>query len=200
MPRIRAAALIAALASLVIAGTALAAKVSGGTATITPSSAASTLLANNHITVTPVAPATSASGAITFPIGHGRINGKTLHGQLKLTGGLQLSNGTKTVTARDLHVVSVKAGAWIVALVRDHTSRFCTHAFRHPRRIRCILVTHLRTARIAKITGGSVSGTTFTGNVAITAFTANLVNRLAGSSVVSAGAPLGTVSITATIS
>jgi hypothetical protein len=112
-----------------------------------------------------------------------------------------LSNGIKTVTARDLHVVSDAAGAWIVALVRDHTSRFCTHlGLRHPRRIRCIVVTRLRSARIAKVTGGSVTGSTFNGNIAITAYTANLVNKLAGSTVVSAGAPFGTVSITPTIS
>jgi hypothetical protein len=201
MPRIRAVIVLSALVSLVIAGTALAVKVTGGTTTLTPSSAASTLLSNNHITLTPIAPATaSTTGAITFPIAGGRLDVKTLHGALRDSGGLQLSNGTKTVTLRVLRVISDKAGATIWAIVRDHTSRLCSHLRRRHARIVCVIVTRLRVARIATITGGSVTGSQFTGTVDITQSTAALINKLAGSAVVSAGAPFGTVTIAPTLS
>jgi hypothetical protein len=207
MRRIRVALLLAGIASLVIAASALAAKVTGGTTTITPSNTTTTLLANNHITVTPTMPATASNGAFTFPIARGRLNTKTLHGRLAQTGGVQLSNGTKSVVVRHPVLISTKRGAYIWALVRGQSHRYCK-AFRpHGRALRghgrhrvCYVVTRFRSARILKITSGSVSGSTFTGNVAITQVTANVINRLAGANVVSAGAPLGTISITPTIS
>jgi hypothetical protein len=200
MFRIRAVFVVSALASLAIAGTALATTVTGGTTTLTPSSATTSLLSSNHITVTPVAPATVSSGSVAFPIAGGRLNVSTLHGRLRQTGGVQLSNGTKTVTLRALRVISNKNGASIWALVRDRSSRICTHLRRRRAQLACVIITRLHTARIATITGGSVSDGTFTGKVAITAATAALVNRLAGSQVVTAGAPFGTVTITPTLS
>jgi hypothetical protein len=201
MTRIRLALVLAAIASLVIAASALAAKVTGGTTTITPSTATTTLLTNNHITVTPIAPATGASsGALTFPITHGRLNAKTMHGWLTQSGGVKLSNGTKTVTVTHLGITSSKGGAYVWAVVRGQPKQFCKSLRRQRRRALCNVVTRYRTARIAKISSGTVSGTTFTGNVTITQATANAINGLAGSKVVAAGAPLGTISITPTLS
>jgi hypothetical protein len=201
MSRIRVALVLAAIASLVITASALAVKVTGGTTTITPSSEASTLLSNNHITVSPIAPASvSDTGAVTFPIVRGRLNTKTLHGRLVQSGGLKLSNGTDTVAVRHLEIVSTKRGAYIWGLVRGHAKRFCARLHRHRIRALCNVVTRYRVARIAKITSGSVNGSTFTGNVAITQVAANVINRLAGSKVVAAGAPLGTIAITPTLS
>jgi hypothetical protein len=200
MPRIRIALTLAAITSLVVVSGALAAKVTGGTTTITPSAAAATVLSNNHITLTPIAAASASStGALTFPITAGRLNTKTLHGRLFASGGLQLSNGTKTVTVRHLTIVSTKRGASIWGLVRGHSKRLCTGLRRHALKAVCYVVTRYRFARIAKITSGTVSGGTFAGNLAITRVTANAINQLAGSKVVSAGAPLGTISITPTL-
>jgi hypothetical protein len=200
MPKIRVALMLAAVASLVIAASALAAKVTGGTTTITPSAAATTLLSNNHITVTPIAPATSASGAFTFPITKGRLNTKNLHGVLNHSGGIELSNGTDNVIVRHPVLVSEKRGAYIWALVRGKSHRVCTGLRRHPRHAVCFVITRFRAARILKVTSGSVTGGTFNGNVAITQATATLINKLAGSNVLSAGAALGTISVTPTIS
>jgi hypothetical protein len=200
MRRFRIAVLLTAIASLAIVGTAFAAKITGGTTTLTPSSAATTLLANNHITVTPVAPATAANGAFSFPISGGHINAKTLYGTVRHTGGVQLSNGTRTVVARHLTVVSTKNGAYVWALVRDHSRRICARRPHHPRRVVCVVITRYRTERILKLSGGTVTNGTYTGNATITAATATLINNLAGSNVVSAGAPLGTISIAPTFS
>jgi hypothetical protein len=200
MPKFRIALMLAAVASLVIAASALAAKVTGGTTTITPSAAATTLLSNNHITVTPIAPATAANGAFTFPITHGRLNTKNLHGVLSHSGGIELSNGTDNVIARHPVLVSNKNGAYIWALVRGKSHRVCTSLRRHPRHAVCYVVTRFRDSRILKVTSGSVTGSTFNGNVSITQATATLINKLAGSNVVSAGAALGTIAVTPTIS
>jgi hypothetical protein len=200
MRRIRLAIVLAAVASFVIAGTAFAAKITGGTTTITPSSAATTLLSNNHITVTPVAPATTSNGAFSFPIARGHINTTALYGTVKNTGGIQLSNGTKTVTVRHPVIVSRKAGAYVWALIRDHSSRSCYRRPHHAHRIVCVVTTRYRDARILKISGGTVSNGTYSGNVTITQATATLINNLAGSNVAAAGDPLGTISVTPTLS
>lgn len=206
MPRIRVALLLAGIASLVIAASAFAAtatagktKVTGGTTTITPSSATASLLSSNHITATPLAPATeSSTGAFTFPITRGRINTTTLYGRLDHSGGIELSNGTDNVVVRHPVLISDKRGAYIWALVRGRSHRFCTGLRRHLRHGACYVVTRFREARILKITSGSVSGSTFTGNVAITDATASLINRLAGSKVAAGGEPLGTIAIAPT--
>lgn len=200
MSRIRLALVLAAIASLVIAASAFAAKVTGGTTTITPSSATTALLSANHITVTPLAPATSSSGALTFPITHGQLDVKTLHGRLILSGGLKLSNGTKTVDVRRLEITSTKRGAYVWGLVRHQSHRACAALRRHPRRAVCHVVTRLKYVRLAKISSGSVSGSTFTGTLTITQTTANVIDRLAGSKVVAGGATLGTISIAPKIS
>ena len=53
-----------------------------------------------------------------------------------------------------------------------------------------------RVERVAKITGVSVTSGTATGTARLTAVSAAEINRLAGKWVVSAGAPLGTVTVT----
>src|SRR5882672_8331996 len=112
MSRVRTALALAVVVSLAIAGSALATalKVTGGTATVTPSAAATSLLSSNGITVTPVAPATAPAGVFTFPIAGGRLHGKTLHGVIREQGGLDISNGTDTVRIRRMRIVSDKAG------------------------------------------------------------------------------------------
>jgi hypothetical protein len=199
MRRIRVALLLAGITSLVITASALAAKVTGGSTTITPSSTATTLLANNHITVTPIAPATASNGAFTFSITRGRLNTKNLHGVIAHSGGIELSNGTDNVIVRHPVLVSNKRGAYVWALVRGKSHHICTAFRRHRRHRVCYVVTRFRSVRVLKVTSGSVSGSTFTGNVAITQVTANEINRLAGSNVVSAGAALGTISVTPTL-
>jgi hypothetical protein len=200
MSRVRTTAVLAAVVSVALAGSALAAvlKVTGGAATITPSAAATSLLSTNGITVTPVAPATSAAGVFTFPIAGGRLHGKTLHGVIREQGGLDISNGTDTVHVRRMRIVSDKAGVVLFALVRHHPSAACAALTRTRARIKCQILTSLRVARIARVTDVTISNGAASGTVHITAATAGLINRLAGKQVTSAGAVLGTTTVTPT--
>jgi hypothetical protein len=167
---------VAVVACLALAGTALAAtlKVTGGAVTVTPSTAAASLLSSNGITVTPVAPATASAGVFTFPVAGGRLHAKTLHGVIREQGGLDIANGTTTVQVRHMRLISDKAGVSLLAVVHHHA------------------------ARIARVTDVSVSNGAATGTVHISAVTAAVINRLAGKQVVSAGAVLGMATVTPT--
>jgi hypothetical protein len=199
MSRIRAVIAVASVVSLAFASVALAAtkKVTGGTSKVTPSKAAVTLLASNHISVTPIAPATASGGVFTFPLTGGRVNTTTFRGVIRDGGGISLSNGTRTVQVRRIQTVSDRHGVFVFASVR-HPVRAGCHSRRHV--LRCILVERTITAKVARVTKTSVSGGSATGTLKITAFTADVINRLAGHHVVSAGATLGSVTVTPTLS
>jgi hypothetical protein len=187
--------------TLALAGVALAAltKVTGGTTTLTASDAAAKVLADNHITVTPVAPATASGTTFTFPITGGRLNTKTLHGVIRDGGGVSVSNGTKTVTLRRPTIISDKRGVTVWALLRGKAVHVCRHVGRHHAKVHCLIIARLRSVRIARVTDVKVSGGTATGTAKITEFTAQLINRLAGKHVVAAGDVLGTASVTPTL-
>jgi len=201
MNRILKVAALTAVLALAFAGVALAAfsKVTGGTTTITASSAAAKVLADNSITVTPIAPATASGASVTFPISGGRLNVKTDRGVIRHKGGLSLSNGTKTVAMRKPVIVSDKRGVSVFALVRGHATRVCRHVGKHHARLRCLMVVHFHTARIARVTNVTVTGGKATGTVHITEFTARVINGLASKHVVSAGAVLGTATVAPTL-
>jgi hypothetical protein len=202
MSRIRlGAAAVAAVVALALAAGALAAtvKVTGGTVAVTPSAAANSLLSANGITVTPVAPATSSAGAITFPIAGGRLRSGTLHGVLRENGGLDISKGSETVKLRRLRLVSDKAGLVLLAVVRGHAAARCSSLRRLRARARCAIDTSFRVASVARITNVSISNGGGTGTVDITAATAAAINHLAGKHVTSAGAVLGTATVTPTL-
>jgi hypothetical protein len=201
MSRVRKTAALAAVVTLVPAGVALASvtRVTGGSTQVTVSAAAAKVLSDNHVTVTPVAPATAASQTFTFPIAGGALNAK-LHGFIRQQGGLSVSNGTKTVTLRKLTIISTKHGATIDALVRGRVAHVCRRFGSHHLRLRCLVVTRPVTVRIARLTNVQVSSNnTATATVNVTAFSAAVVNRLAGKHVVTAGATLGTATISPTL-
>jgi hypothetical protein len=200
MSRLKYALALAAVASLAFASVALAAmtKVTGGTTTVTASSAAATVLANNHITVTPVAPATASGTTFTFPITGGRINVKNFHGIIRHSGGMTLTNGTKSVTLRNLTVTSDSMGTWLWAAVRNRTQTICGHFGPHHVQ-RCITVTHSYFARVARVTNGKVSGGKATGTLKLTTLSASFINRLAGKKVAHTGDVLGTGTVAPTV-
>lgn len=199
MTRVRRVLALTSVVSLVFVAAAAATKVTGGTTTVTASTAAATLLANNHITVTPISPATASGSTFTFPITGGRLNIKTLRGVIRHAGGISLSNGTAKVALRRPVLVSNKHGVSIWALARHHTRRVCHHISAHSKRVHCRVIIVLRSVRVATVTKTSVSGGSATGTVNITAFTARVINRLAGNHVVSAGDVLGTATVTPTL-
>jgi hypothetical protein len=197
MTRTRTIAALTSAAALAVPGVASAAKVTGGTTQITASTAAAKVLSDNHITVTPLAPATASGTTFTFPIAGGSLN-KSLHGTIRHNGGISLTNGSKTVNVRKPTIVSTKRGVSVFALVKRPAVRVC-HALRHPLRLRCVSVVQFRSVRIARVTDVTVTNGTATGTVHITAATAGLINLLAGKHVVNAGAVLGTATSTPTL-
>jgi hypothetical protein len=180
MPRIRILTALTVVVALAFASVALAAKVTGGTTTVTASNAAAQALSANHIAITPLAPATASGNAFTFPIARGRLNAKTLRGFIVHRGGIAVSNGTRTVRLRrPTIVVANHKRASLFAVVRG--------------RRRDVV------ARIARIKDITVSNGSATGTVTITQFTARLLNALAHKPAFKAGDVLGTATTSPTL-
>ncbi len=197
MPRIRMIVALAAVAALAIPSAAAAAvvRVTGGTTQVTASSAVTSALNANHITVKPLGTATASGSTFTFPIVRGRLNTSNLQGVIYHSGGLAISNGTRTLRLSRLTIVSDKSGAFLYSLVAGRTVRSC-HAYgRHHHGLRCVSRTRFTIRRVATVTGVKVSGSTATGNVELTAVAAKAINALAGKSLASAGTVLGTATI-----
>jgi hypothetical protein len=200
MSRICRLAAITAVVSLALAGVALAAvtKVTGGTTQITMSAAVASALTANHLTVTPLTPSTASGDTFSFPISTGRLNPTNHHGVIQHRGGLAITNGTRTVRFRHPTLVSNRHGAFLFALARTPVSSHCVVAARHLGR-RCVIVTRLGVVRIARFTKVSISNGTATATVKLTAFSARVINRLAGRHIANPGSPIGTVTITPTL-
>jgi hypothetical protein len=201
MPRIRMLVALTAAAALAVPSAAAAAvsKVTGGTTQVTISSAVGSALTANHLTVTPLAPATASGSTFRFPIARGHLD-KKLRGVIYHRGGLAISNGTVTVRLRRLTIVSDPSGVFLRSLVAGPATRTCHVHGRHHQRLRCLSRTRLVTKRVATLTDVTVSGTTATANVKLTAAAAKEINVLAGQSIASAGTVLGTAMVTLQLS
>jgi hypothetical protein len=173
--------------------------IAGGTTQLTISPAAASRLSANSISLAAVAPATSSGSTFTFPIARGRLNPANLHGRLIDQGGLTVSNGTTTLDFRHLALTSNGNQMSVYAFGREPTTRACHRSGRRPRQWRCVVTTRYGVARIAKVTGLTTSAGTTSGTAYVTAFTAHVLNALAGKKIAAAGASLGTVAITPTL-
>ena len=119
MSRFRIVVLLAVIASLALAATASATRIAGGTTTVTLTDAASQVLTANHLTVTPLAPATASGSTFTFPIAGGRLDAKD-RGYITHRGGFAISNGTATIRIRRLTIISTKRGVSLYGLMPVH--------------------------------------------------------------------------------
>ena len=68
------------------------------------------------VSVAPIAPASAGSAGIAFPITGGLVNAKTLVGQIRHSGGLELKGGATTVDLRSFFI-NVNAGPDLTALL-----------------------------------------------------------------------------------
>jgi hypothetical protein len=226
--RIALAALASALA-LMLVGVAGAqaklVKVTGST-TITPSAQAEPFLADNGVSVTTTGPATANGGTFTFPIAAGLGDPQTFNGVLAHSGGLRFTKGNRSAVVR--RFVAVRAGDTAVLLaqlpglrgnckqVKRALVRFAVDnpgvrrvARQYPqaaRRVVAALRDYCSQGRVivlARLTnlGKSVqNGTaTLSADLELSRQAARLVNRVAGSNVVAAGAPLGSAVSTVTL-
>lgn len=198
MTRIRKSLALAGVLALVLAGVAAAAtsKVKGGTAQVTISQAAANVLSANGITVKALAPATSSGNTFTFPISGGRLNTTNNHGTIVTKGGVTLSNSKRNATIRRLTLVSDKHGVFVYGLVRGKTTRHC-HATGH-HHTTCTTTVHWNTVRVATVKNVTVSGSSASGTVLLSAASAKFINQLAGKDVAKAGDELGTATVSPT--
>jgi hypothetical protein len=93
---IRALALVAALAALVVAAPTAQAKqlkVKGGKTVLKLSPGATDALESLGVAASPIGPARGRGARLSFPITGGNLNAKTLAGQIRHSGGIRLSAG-----------------------------------------------------------------------------------------------------------
>jgi hypothetical protein len=200
--RLAAALALITLIALALSGTATAktaSRVTGGTSQLALSTSVQSALTAHHLTVTPLTPATASTGTFTLPISHGRLNTANRHGWIVTAGGLSISSGTETIGLRHLTTVSNAHGVSVFAVTRGPIRQRCRRIGRHHLRMHCVTTYRVRTARIATVSGLTVTGTTASGTLALTPVAARLVNDLAGATIATAGAPVGTVTMAPTL-
>lgn len=192
MSRIFKVTAIAAVLSFACCSFALASvrKVTGGTAQIALSSAATSRLAAGGVSLAPIAPATASGSTLSFPISGGRLNLKNLHGRIRESGGMVISHGTRQIRLRRLELVSGPNGVWVSALVRRPRT-----ACAHPAKGHCGVATRRR-VRIARVGSVKISAGSATGKLRLTAVAAKFINNLAGKPVAGGGALVGTITVT----
>jgi hypothetical protein len=173
-------------------------KITGGTTTITPSAATTQFLTTNGIGVAPLAPATLSNGVVTLPIARGRIDLATLRGFVAHRGGLKFTKGNRSLALRHFLITSTRRGAFLDATTPVRRCRAVSRARRARARGRVCStrVVGVRIARLSNVVRNSDNSVT--ADLLLSQRAARLINKLAGSHVVSAGANLGTARIVAT--
>jgi hypothetical protein len=209
-------ALVAA-AVLLVGATAAQAKIIEltGSTTVTPSSQATSFLSNSGITVAPVGGATAENGGYVFPIAAGFGNPKSFYGLLAHKGGLKFTKGQRSAVVRHFVAVRVKNAAVLLAQVpglKGGCGRLRSALVRFGLNHRAQLRKHPKAARklvrsvrnycsggrvvvLAHLTNLSkevrYNGALLSADLKLSREGAKLLNKLAGSKAVSAGAPLG---------
>jgi hypothetical protein len=217
-------ALVAA-SVLLVGATAAQAKIVqlSGSTTLTPSSQATTFLANNGVTAAPVGQATAEGGGYVFPIAAGFGNTKTFYGLLAHKGGLKFTKGDRSAVVRRFVAVRGKRGAVLLAQVpglkggcgrlRSALVRFAlnhrSQLRKHPKATRKLLRSVRnycgggRVIVLAHLTNlakqSRYNGALLSADLTLSREAAGLLNKLAGSKVVSAGAPLGSAQSAVTV-
>ncbi len=169
---------VAMLALVASSAEAKVVKVTGDSATVTPSAQLTQFLSDHGVSVAAIAPATLDQGDLTLPIAGGRVNTRNLHGVITMRGGLELSKGARSLSLDRLVAVNVERGAALSARVGDGR----------------MIIARL-TDRSAEVTG---SGGTAEADLRLSRPAAKRINRVVGSHIVSAGALLGHATATVT--
>jgi hypothetical protein len=193
-----------------------------GSTTFTPSAQTTTFLSNNGITVAPVGAATAEGGGYVFPIAAGIGSPRTLYGLLAHKGGLKFSKGERSAVIRRFLAVRVKRGAVLLAQVPGLSggcgrlrAAYARFNIEHPGGLRHTPpVRKLRRAMRNYCSGGRVivlahltnlakqsryNGALLSADLTLSREAARLLNKLAGSKVVSAGAALGSAESAVTL-
>ncbi|MBJ7459248.1 MAG: HtaA domain-containing protein [Thermoleophilaceae bacterium] len=97
------AALVPGFAGAKSSGKTLQLKSTGGT-TLKLDAGTASALTGLGVSVAPISPAKAGSKGITFPITGGKVNSKTLAGNIKHSGGLRLSAGSTVVDLKNFTI------------------------------------------------------------------------------------------------
>src|SRR4051794_8500521 len=112
-----AVALAAGGAAPAMAASGSSADIGGGATTLQLDPATAGVLAGNGISVAPVGETTAGTGGVTFPVTGGEIDPKTLIGDIRHSGGLRVSAGSRGLTLRSFTVTIRGNGASLSAQV-----------------------------------------------------------------------------------
>src|SRR5690348_15963335 len=82
--------------------------ITGGSSTVTASSATASFLVSHGVVVTEVAPATQSGTSVTLPVKRGVVKAKSLNGAVVHEGAVKFATKSKSVVLR--HVTLWKAG------------------------------------------------------------------------------------------
>jgi hypothetical protein len=153
--------------------------ITGGTTTVTASTATVKFLVSHGVTVTAVAPATMSATSITLPVRGGVVKPRSLDGALFHRGAVKFATATKSVTLRHLTLYKLGKKAHLAGVVDG-------------KGLNLGMISGLK----AVLNGKTA---TVTGEIHITRAVAKVINRLVGKHVVSAGYVLGSFSSTLTV-
>jgi hypothetical protein len=112
------AALALAAPTAASAKKAKAVKLSGGATTLALSQVAADALAANGISLEVLKPARAGSAGVAFPVTTGKVDGKTLAGKIRHSGGLALSKGDTRLELRNF-VIEIDNSPTLSAQVGD---------------------------------------------------------------------------------
>jgi hypothetical protein len=209
MFRIRSAVALAAvicLASAAVATAASGPKVTlRGTTTVNLSSGFASALSSAGVSVSPTSPATGASqvgssssagSSFSFPIRGGAVHSNPYTGAAYTEGGLTFSKGGKSASVNALVVLLNRNGSLdLTTLRRVGHRRVCASVYLQHRR-QCGTVAVYKFVPLAQAPAlSTTNGRTVSGTLDLTADGAQVIDTLTGSATVSAGDPLGRITV-----
>ena len=173
--------------------------------TVNLSSNFASALSSAGVTVSPTSPATGASqvgsssptgSSFSFPIRGGAVHSNPYNGAAYTEGGLAFSKGDKSASLSALVVLLSRNGSLdLTTLRRVGHKRVCASVY-HQHRRQCgtvavyEFVPLARTSAVSTTNGKAVSGT-----LDLTGDGAQVIDTLTGSTTVSAGDPLGLITV-----
>lgn len=209
MFRIRLAAVLATVACLASATVATAAsekRPDGGQATVALSPGFASALGSAGVTVSPTAGArrvgssSSAGASFAFPVKGGLLRSDPYTGVAYTRGALGFHKGGASATVTHLVVVLNRNGSLdLMTQRRVGRKRVCSPIYEQHRDL-CVEQGIYKLVPVAHApTVSPTNGTTVTGTLDVTTYSARLIDRLAGRAAVSAGETLGTVTFSPTL-
>lgn len=151
-----------------------------GKTTITLSAGPARFLAKHHVSVTPLGAASIQGDSLTLPVTGGRVSKSAKSGVLVQQGGVEFSNGRRSVDVRGFVLVGHNTTGRLTAVVDGR---------------RIVLARLIDITRTVSGRSGTISA-----KLTLSARVAELIDRRLGRRLVTAGTELGTLTSSVTVS